>query len=116
LNDILTSESDNQLEAQKVVMPKRRIKKKTKTTNRLKQLPPYKVVLHNDPISQAADVVKHVQQIIRLEEPEAIKKVKEAHETGTSVLLVTHKERAELYSEQFAACLPHKITVTAEKC
>jgi len=35
----------------------------------------------------------------------------EAHETGSSMLLVTHKERAELYVEQFASC---KLNVTCE--
>jgi len=35
----------------------------------------------------------------------------EAHKTGVALLLVTHKERAELYAEQFAT---FKITVTIE--
>ena len=28
-------------------------------------------------------------------------RTKEAHETGVALLLVTHKERAELYQDQF---------------
>ncbi len=35
----------------------------------------------------------------------------EAHSSGTAVLLVTHKERGELYVQQFASL---KITTTLE--
>jgi len=42
---------------------------------------------------------------------EAFEKTLEAHETGSSLLLVTSKERAELYVEQFAT---FGLTVTAE--
>jgi ATP-dependent Clp protease adapter protein ClpS len=35
----------------------------------------------------------------------------EAHTTGVSLVLVTHKERAELYEEQFRSVL---LTVTIE--
>ncbi|GAG05515.1 unnamed protein product, partial [marine sediment metagenome] len=44
-------------------------------------------------------------------EQEAIEKTIEAHETGVSLLLVTSKERAELYVEQFASL---SLTVTCE--
>ena len=37
--------------------------------------------------------------------------MKEAHETGIALLLVTHKERAELYQEQFQS---KGLTVTIE--
>ena len=42
---------------------------------------------------------------------EAAQRALEAHETGVSLLLVTHQERAELYQEQFASC---GLTVTIE--
>lgn len=93
--------------------PKKKKKRRAKRTLR-KQLPQYKVLLHNDIVNSALDVVKHVQEIVKLDEPAAMKKVMEAHESDISLLIITHKERAELYCEQFAACRPKKITVTTE--
>ena len=46
-----------------------------------------------------------------LQAEDAVLKTVEAHDTGLSLLLVTHKERAELYAEQFAT---FNITVTIE--
>jgi ATP-dependent Clp protease adapter protein ClpS len=74
-------------------------------------LPPWKVLLHNDDVNAVADVVKTVIQITPLNETQASQRVIEAHKTGVSLLLVTHRERAELYIEQFAG---RGLTVTAE--
>ena len=75
-------------------------------------LPPWKVILHNDDYSVAEDVVKRVREILHLEEEDAVIKVFEAHETGCSLLVTTHQEKAEFFVDQF---LTYKITVTAEK-
>jgi ATP-dependent Clp protease adapter protein ClpS len=56
-------------------------------------------------------VVQTVMELTRLCREEATHKMWEAHHTGTSLLLVTHKERAELYVEQFAG---RGLTVTIE--
>jgi ATP-dependent Clp protease adaptor protein ClpS len=76
-----------------------------------KRLPPYKVLLHNDEVSTFEHVISSVVQIAALATEDALLKTIEAHETGVSVLLVTHLERAELYVDQFAT---KKITVTIE--
>ena len=81
------------------------------TEQRVEQLPPYKVVLHNDDVNSFDHVIMAILKLTPLKPPEAVEKTLEAHETGQSVLLVTNKERAELYVEQFAT---FSLTVTCE--
>ena len=76
-----------------------------------KQLPPYKVLLHNDDVSEFEYVILTICRITTLSPQEADLRAQEAHRTGVSLLLVTHKERAELYQEQFTSA---KLTVTIE--
>ncbi len=86
-------------------------KKPTKPTRKPRRLPPYKVLLHNDDVSTFDHVIRSVVQIVGLTVEDAIVKAIEAHETGVSLLLVTHLERAELYVDQFTSL---KLTVTIE--
>ena len=79
--------------------------------NQTRLLPPFKVVLHNDDVNSFEHVILTIMKLTPLEEPEAVAKTLEAHETGNAVLLVTHQERAELYVEQFASC---SLTATCE--
>ena len=74
-------------------------------------LPPYKVLLHNDDVNEFDYVIRTISKLTGLSSGEATIRALEAHETGLSLLLVTHKERAELYQEQFTSA---KITVTIE--
>jgi ATP-dependent Clp protease adaptor protein ClpS len=74
-------------------------------------LPPYRVILHNDDVNTFEHVIRAILKLTPLKEPEAVKCTIEAHETGCSLLLVTHKERAELYVEQFASL---SLIVTCE--
>lgn len=76
-----------------------------------KQLPPYKVLLHNDDVNTFEHVVKSIRRLTTLTTQEALIKALEAHEDGVSMLLVTHRERAELFAEQFASL---SMTVTIE--
>lgn len=76
-----------------------------------KPLPPWRVVLHNDDVNDIEDVVKAICKLTPLNTQEAQARTMEAHETGVALLLVTHRERAELYVEQFASC---GLTATAE--
>ncbi len=86
-------------------------KKPTPTRREPKQLPPFKVLLHNDPVNTFEHVIVSIVKLTRLEAEEALQRTLEAHEAGVSLLLVTHQERAELYQEQFASL---SITVTIE--
>jgi len=74
-------------------------------------LPPYKVILHNDDVNDMCRVVEVICNLTPLGINEAIERMLEAHHTGYALLLVTHRERAELYVEQFASC---RLIVTAE--
>lgn len=76
-----------------------------------RRLPPWKVLLHNDDVNFAEDAVYHVCRLTPLNEHAAVQCVFEAHYAGVSLLLVTHKELAELYVEQFAGC---GLTVSIE--
>ncbi len=68
-----------------------------------RQLPRFKVVLLRDAINDLMFIVRTVMELTRLCRAEATHKMWEAHHSGRSVILVTHRERAELYVEQFAS-------------
>lgn len=87
------------------------VKKPAVPQRRPKQLPPYKVLLHNDDVNTFERVIAAILKLTTMQPQEALLRTLEAHETGVALLLVTHKERAELYREQFAT---FKITVTIE--
>src|SRR3954447_16934509 len=70
--------------------------------DRRPQLPPYRVVLANNTAQALMLVVQIVMEITHLCRAEATHKMWEAHHNGRSELLTTHKERAELFVEQFA--------------
>src|SRR5262245_12690349 len=70
---------------------------------RFRPLPPYKVILHHDGASELMFVVRTVMELTRLCRAEATQKMWETYHYGRSLLLVTNKERAELYVEQFAS-------------
>jgi len=75
-------------------------------------LPLWKVLLHNDDKNDMVFVVETIVALTPLDANEAVQRMTEAHKTGVALLLVTHKERAELYMEQFAS---KGLTVTIEQ-
>lgn len=74
-------------------------------------LPPWKVLLHNDDKNTRDYVVLAIVQLTPLSEQEATTRMMEADRSGVALLLTTHKERAELYRDQFAS---KSLTVTIE--
>lgn len=64
-------------------------------------MPPWKVLLHNDDKNEFVFVIRTVMELTPLKEQEATDRTNEANTSGVALLLVTHKERAELYQEQF---------------
>jgi ATP-dependent Clp protease adapter protein ClpS len=74
-------------------------------------LPLWKVLLHNDDKNDVIFVVGTIVELTPLNETEAKVRTVEADKTGVALLLVTHKERAELYQEQFQS---KGLTVTIE--
>ncbi len=84
---------------------------KTKNRPQTRQLPPYRVLLHNDAVNEMGYVVRTIMELTHLGRVEAAQRMLEAHTRGLALLLVTHKERAELYVDQFAC---KGLTVTIE--
>ncbi len=73
-------------------------------------LPPWRVLLHNDDENTIEHVVSSIVMLTPLNEKEAVRRTLEAHETGVTLLLTTHQERAELYRDQFA-CVGLTVTI-----
>jgi len=74
-------------------------------------LPLWKVLLHNDDKNDILYVVDTIVELTPLNKQDAEERTVEAHDSGISLLLTTHKERAELYQEQFTS---KGLTVTIE--
>ena len=89
----------------------KRSPKKNPTRKPPQPLPPWKVLLHNDDKNDFDHVPKTIVALTPLNAQEAEERTKEADKTGVALLLVTHKERAELYKEQFQS---KSLTVTIE--
>jgi ATP-dependent Clp protease adaptor protein ClpS len=75
------------------------------------KLPPFNVVLHNDEVNSMEQVIEAIVAITPLTLEVAVRKMLEAHTRKRSLLLTTHKERAELYRDQFKS---KKLKVTIE--
>lgn len=77
----------------------------TRRPSRIKpgKLPPWKVVLHNDNVNTMQDVVGTIRQLTPLSEQAAVRRMLEAHARGRALLMTTHRERAELYKDQFTS-------------
>lgn len=82
-------------------------KTNTDKDNKTKQLPRFKVLLHNDDENQATDIVDRIREFLpSIQESRAIDIVKEAHKNNKAILVITHKEHAELIVDQFGSCVP----------
>jgi ATP-dependent Clp protease adapter protein ClpS len=77
----------------------------------LKPMRGWSVLLHNDDKNEVSFVVRTVIHLARLAPGEAFERTMEANDEGASLLLVTHREHAELLQEQFQSC---GLTVTIE--
>ena len=87
------------------------VRKSAPSKREPKQLPPWKVLLHNDDVNTFEHVITTVLKLTSLTAEEAFERAVEAHESGVALLLVTHQERAELYHDQFTSC---QLCVTIE--
>jgi ATP-dependent Clp protease adapter protein ClpS len=76
-----------------------------------KPMPGWAVLLHNDDVNDFAFVARSVIEFARLPHEDAVARTIEAHESGVALLVVTHRERAELIEEQFRT---RGLTVTIE--
>ena len=95
-----------------VATPKTSRKQKPATAkNPPAMLPPWKVLLHNDEKNEMLFVIRAIVELTPLNREDALTRMLEAHKSGVALLLVTHKERAELYQDQFQSI---SLTVTIE--
>lgn len=76
-----------------------------------KPMPGWAVLLHNDDVNEFSFVTRSVVEFARLPVAEAMERTVEAHKAGVALLLVTHRERAELIQDQFQT---RGLTVTIE--
>jgi ATP-dependent Clp protease adaptor protein ClpS len=78
---------------------------------RPKRLPGWAVLLHNDDVNEIEFVVRSVVELVRIPVGDALDRTLEAHDSGVAMLVVTHREKAELLQEQLAS---RGLTVTIE--
>lgn len=81
----------------------KRASKKAPQKKPPQMMPPWKVLLHNDDKNDVLFVARTIMELTPLNEKEAEQRTIEAHKSGVALLLTTHKERAELYQEQFTS-------------
>lgn len=81
------------------------------TRPRAARLPPWRVLLHNDDVNDMPYVVEAIVTLTTLNRHAAVECMLEAHKRGLALLLTTHREHAELISEQFRS---KRLTVTIE--
>lgn len=74
-------------------------------------LPRWRVLLHNDRVNVMDRVVQVVMRVVRLTQPVATRCMLEAHRTGVSLLVTTHREHAELLVEQLRSA---RLVASAE--
>jgi ATP-dependent Clp protease adaptor protein ClpS len=97
-----SSGSSSSSSSSAVAKPKR-ARKTTPKKKPPQPLPPWKVLLHNDDKNDFGYVIGTITQLTSLNEQDAELRAVEADKTGVALLLTTHKERAELYQEQFTS-------------
>ena len=78
---------------------------------RARTMPLWKVLLHNDDVSDMVYVIETIVMLTTLNEQDAARHMLEAHDRGLTLLLTTHRERAELYVDQFSS---RDLVVTIE--
>jgi hypothetical protein len=62
----------------------------------------YRLLLHRGPAMDMMNVIETVMCVTHLGRAEATHKMWETYHSGRSQLMITYRERAELYIEQFA--------------
>jgi len=67
------------------------------------QLPPFRVLLHNDDLHDMLYVVESLVDATPLAYKPAARIMLEAHMRGAAAVLTTHKERAEFYRDRIRA-------------
>ena len=88
------------------VTPKRPTKPASRTQPVTRLLPPYGVILHNDPINGFGFVVDTLMKVFRYNGGKAFWLTLKAHTAGRTIVWAGNLEVAELKAEQVRACGP----------
>lgn len=67
---------------------------------KLDELPPFRVLLHNDDEHDMLYVVESLVEVTPLAYKPAARVMLEAHMRGAALVMTTHKERAEFYRDR----------------
>ncbi|MEL6328476.1 MAG: ATP-dependent Clp protease adaptor ClpS [Planctomycetota bacterium] len=73
----------------------------TRQPTKPKQLPPFRVLLHNDDQNERGYVAATIHELTPHSRAKSVDIMWRAERRGVALLLVTHRERAELYRDQF---------------
>lgn len=90
------------------------VAERTRTTpapRRVDAMPLWKVLLHNDDVNDEVYVVRSLIELAAMRTQRAVEVMLEAHNTGVALVCAVHRERAELFQEQFES---KGLTVTIE--
>jgi ATP-dependent Clp protease adaptor protein ClpS len=85
----------------------------TREHQRVKRLPPYHVVLHNDDDHSYDYVIRMLQELFNHPPEKGFLLADEVHKRGRVIVCTTSKERAELKQEQIHAYGPDPLI---ERC
>lgn len=72
----------------------------TTTDPTVDQLPPFRVLLHNDDTHDMLYVVESLVDVTPIAYKPAARIILEAHMRGAAQVMTTHKERAEFYRDR----------------
>jgi ATP-dependent Clp protease adaptor protein ClpS len=70
------------------------------TSERTRLAPRWKVILHNDDVTEFEFVIGLLRTLFKKSQAEAFRLTTEVHEQGLAVVAITSFEHAELYCEQ----------------
>lgn len=110
-NESTENESSSAVQEAPQPAPSKASTKPSKRLAPVDAMPPWKVLLHNDDHNDMGFVVETICMLTPLNQMMAVQTTLTAHSRGLALVVTTHKERAELYQEQFQS---RGLTVTIE--
>lgn len=79
---------------------------------RVERLPRWRIVLHDDEVHEPMEMIDLVASSLPMSRYAVIRRVLETHHKGTAVLMLAHRELAELYYLQLSK---QNLIVTIER-
>ena len=83
----------------------------TKTSSQTSLAKPWKVIVHDDPVTLMGYVTRVFMQVFGYDESKARKLMMEVHKTGRSIVWTGAREQAEIYAQKLQA---HHLLTTLE--